>query len=179
MLMIPLPHLIAASELEVYNLACSGAIDFIQFHDWTKAIREIGPTEAVCSPNESLCEEYVSATDGIVNRSCDRVEIINLARGHEYVDITSDHNKFYACTHFGMCGEGVIEVGYSSVNGAPGPGFNPECVEHIREHIDALASASDITNCSNTDEAMTMLWSLAYNADRAYNQWLTQHQGEY
>lgn len=108
-----------------------------------------------------------------------RVAVLTLPRGVEAVYITSDSNKFYARTHFGMCGEGVIEVGYSSVNGAPGPGFNPACIENVREHIQALADASDVTKCNNTDEAMMMLLGLAYEADRAYNTWLGNHQGEY
>lgn len=108
-----------------------------------------------------------------------RVAVLTLPRGVEAVYITSDSNKFYARTHFGMCGEGVIEVGYSSVNGAPGPGFNPDCIENVREHIQALADASDMTKCTDAASAMMMLWGLAYEADRAYNTWLGNHQGEY
>ena len=58
--MISLPYLVAADELDVYNLVRSGTIEFIQFHDWTKAIREIGPTDVVCSPNESPTDNTTS-----------------------------------------------------------------------------------------------------------------------
>lgn len=109
-----------------------------------------------------------------------RISVLSLPRGHEMIYITSDDTKFYARTHFGMVGEGVVEVGWSSVNGAVGKGMSQSCIDYIREHIlREVADDPNMTTCTNQQTALFMLWALTYEADRAYNIWLGEHQGEY
>lgn len=129
---------------------------------------------------EASSKNIGKCNDRIRDDEINRVNILSLPRGREMVYITSDDTKFYAHTHFGMVGEGVIEVGWSSVNGAIGEGFNQSCIDYVREHIRSqVADNPDLTLCVDSPSALTMLWRLVYEANRAYNIWLGEHQGEY
>jgi len=109
-----------------------------------------------------------------------RVSIITLKRGNEAVYVSSDSTKFYARTHLGMVGESVLEAGFSSVNGAPSPDFNPECIEYVRSELKRIyPNDHHFSGTESIGMLFTKLWEICHDADKAHNYWLGQHQGEY
>ena len=91
-----------------------------------------------------------------------------------YVEV--DGNKNYAGLTYGMMGESVIEVGYSSVNGSASSGSSKECVDLLRSASILFLRNNPIP--TNHHDRISMLYNLVTLIDEVYNDWLYgQHTG--
>jgi hypothetical protein len=91
-----------------------------------------------------------------------------------YVEV--DGNKNYVGFTFGMMGEGVIEVGYSSVNGAASSGSSEDCIALLKSASILFLRNNPIPTSQH--DVLSLLYNLATLIDEVYNDWLYgQHKG--
>jgi hypothetical protein len=108
-----------------------------------------------------------------------RVEIAQLKITDSMtIYVESDSTKTYASIHIGMVGEGILEVGYSAVNGSAS--FNefasdPQLKGMLYEEAVGTAFALDLASNNSVrgvTEWLVILQTIAANVNDEYNKWL-------
>jgi len=139
--------------------------------DWSmKSLKRICNMQATNASVQVCYSDDETPTSPI-----NRILIGNISRGNSCsIKITSDSDKFYCQITFGMMHEGILEVGYSSVNGGLWEAI-PDTIKVILEaaqfNWDNLAEKPD-----TKVKWLHYLSDLTEVLDLTWNKWLGENQ---
>lgn len=110
-----------------------------------------------------------------INGNCRGLITILFGHDHRSVEISSDGRATYATMYTGMVGEGILEVGYSSINGSPKPAWEMwrDCIEYIQERV-TDSTFDSLPN--NRKDWLQFLLKISEHVDSVYQEWLGFHQ---